>query len=110
MKECIIKNSVTSKVNIVRRKCISTYRIKRQITKLKVHTTNDASTRIATRPKKENQKRVRRVRRENAKKLVAEERLAELRRNTIAEDEANHLFELIDLLIVDSEQNSSLNS
>jgi hypothetical protein len=68
--ECIIKDSIISKENKVRSEYTNSNRSKRQITKVKVLTTRDTNTRITTRTKKENEKWVRRVRRENTKKLA----------------------------------------
>lgn len=106
--ESIIKDSLIAKVKKVRSDYTTTNRVKRQITKVKVLTTKDANSRIAIRTEKENQQWVRRVRRENAKKLAEEERLAELRKMALAGNDVDRLFEPFDIFRLDTEGDSSL--
>jgi hypothetical protein len=77
-----------------------------------VLTTRDANSRIAQRSEKENQQWVRRVRRENAKKLgeklAEEERIAKLREKALAGSDIDRLFEPFDLFFEDTEGDSSL--
>jgi hypothetical protein len=48
------------------------------------------------------------VRRENAKKLAKEEKLAELRKKALASSDIDRLFEPFDLFFEDTEGDSSL--
>jgi N-acetylmuramoyl-L-alanine amidase CwlA len=106
--ESILKDSLIAKVKKVRSDYTTTSRLKRQITKVKVLTTKDANSRIAIRTEKENQQWVRRVRRETAKKLAEEKRLAELRKMALAGNDVDRLFEPFDIFRINTEGDSSL--
>lgn len=106
--EWIIKNSMISKVNKVRSEYTNSNRSKRQITKVKDLTTRGANARITTRTEKENEQWVRRVRRENAKKLAEQEKLERLREKARNGSDIERLFEPFGLFYVDTEGDSSL--
>jgi hypothetical protein len=97
--ELILKDSLLAKVNRIRNEYRNSNRSRRQITKIKVLTTREANARIAQHSENENQQWVRRVRRENAKKLTEklaeEERIAKLRGKAIAGSEIDRHLSLL---------------